>query len=77
MNIIYIKVRSVYIRIRCQIFPIVKGNDKNAIVDALILSNYDIWSLFRMHPLHINMHLAQESAALLSGCQVCEEGQRQ
>jgi hypothetical protein len=30
-----------------------------------------------MHPLHINMHLAQASAALLSGGQVCEEDQRQ
>ena len=30
-----------------------------------------------MHPLHINMHLAQASAALLSGGQVCKEDQRQ
>jgi hypothetical protein len=30
-----------------------------------------------MHPLRINMRLAQASAALLSGCQVCEEAQRQ
>ncbi len=30
-----------------------------------------------MHPLRVNMHLAQASAALLSGCQVCEEDQRQ
>ncbi len=69
--------RSVHICIGCQILPIVKGNDKNAIVDALILSNNDIWPLFTMHPLHINMHLAQASAALLSGGQVCEEDQWQ
>jgi hypothetical protein len=70
-------VRSVNICIWCQILPIVKGNDKNAIVDALILSNNNIWPLFTMHPLHINMRLARDSAALLSGCQVCEEDQRQ
>jgi hypothetical protein len=54
-----------------------KGNDKNAIVDALILSNNDIWPLFTMHQLHINMHLAQASAALFSGGQVCKKDQRQ
>jgi hypothetical protein len=74
---IYINVRSVHICIRCQILPIAKGNDKNDIVDALISSNNDIWPLFTMHPLHINMRLAQASAALLSGRQVCEEDQRQ
>jgi hypothetical protein len=30
-----------------------------------------------MHPLCINMHLAQSLAVLLSGRQVCEEDQRQ
>ncbi len=49
----------------------------NAIVDALILSNNNVWPLFTMHPLHINMRLAQASAALLSGGQVSEEDQRQ
>ncbi len=68
--------RSVHICIGCQILPIVKGNDKNAIVDALILSNNDTWPLFKMHPLHISMCLAQASAALLSGGQVCKEDQR-
>ncbi len=29
-----------------------------------------------MHPLHINMRLAQASAALISGRQMCEEDQR-
>jgi hypothetical protein len=70
-------VRSVHICIGCQILPIVKGSDKNAIVDALISSNNDIWPLFTMHPLHINMRLAQASAALLSGGQVCKEDQQQ
>jgi hypothetical protein len=70
-------VRSVHIRIGCQILPTVKGNDKNAIVDALISSINDIWPLFTMHPLHKNMRLAQASAALLSGGQVWEEDQWQ
>jgi hypothetical protein len=74
---IYIKVRSVRTRIWCQILPIVKGNEKNAIVDALILSNNAKLPLFTMHPFRINMRLAQALAALLSGCQVCEEDQRQ
>jgi hypothetical protein len=74
---IYIDVRSVYICIWCQILPIVKRNDKNAIVDALISLNYNIWPLFTMHPLRINMRLAQASAALLRGQQVCEEDQWQ
>jgi hypothetical protein len=67
VRIIYIIVRSVHIHIGCQILPIIKGNDKNDIVDALLISsNNDIWPLFTMHPLHINMHLGQASAALLS-----------
>jgi hypothetical protein len=74
---IYIIVRSVHIRIGCQILPIVKGNDKNDIVDALISLNNNIWPLFTMPPLHINMCLDQASAALVSGGQVCEEDQRQ
>ncbi len=69
--------RSVHIHIWCQILPIIKGNDKNAIVDALILSNNYIWPLFTVHLLRINMCLAQASAALLSGHQVCEEDQWQ
>jgi hypothetical protein len=52
---IYIFVRSVHICIGCQILLIVRGNDKHAIVDALISSNNNIWPLFTMHPLHINM----------------------
>jgi hypothetical protein len=70
-------VRSVHICIGCQILPIIKGNDKNAIVDALISSNNDLWPLFTMHPLHINMRLTQAAAALLSGGQVWEEDQQQ
>ncbi len=77
MRSIYIIVRSVHIRNGCQILPIVKGNDNNAIVDALISSNNDIWPLFTMHLLHTNMHLDQASAALLSGGQVCKEDQWQ
>ncbi len=65
---ICIYVRSVHIGIWCQILPIAKGNDKNAIVDALISLNIDIWPLFTMHPLRINMRISQASAALSSGC---------
>jgi hypothetical protein len=74
---IYINVRSVHIRIWCQVLPIIKEIDKNALVDALISSNNNIWPLFTMHPFRINMRLAQASAALLSGRQVCEEDQQQ
>jgi hypothetical protein len=70
-------VRSVHICIGCQFLPIVKGNDENAVEDALISSSNNIWPLFTMHPLHINMRLAQASAALLSGGQVYKEDQRQ
>ncbi len=77
MKSIYINVRSVHIRIQCQILLIVKGNDKSVIVDALILLNNNVWPLFTMHLLRMTMCLAQASAALLSGRQVCEEDQRQ
>ncbi len=69
--------RTVHICIGCWNIPIVKGNDKNAIAKALILSNNNIWPLFTMHQLHINMCLAQASSALLSGGQVCKEDQWQ
>jgi hypothetical protein len=74
---IHINVRSVNICIQCQILLTVKGNDKNATVDALISLNIDIWPLLMMHPLCINIYLAYASAALLSGRQVCEEDHRQ
>ncbi len=61
MHIIYILHKN------CQkILSIVKGNDKNAIVDALISPNNNLWPHFTMHPLQINMHLAEVAAALLS-----------
>ena len=43
--------------------PIVKGNDKRFILEALISSNIDIWSKFNIHPLTTNMHLATAAAA--------------
>ena len=46
-------------------------------MNALISSNHEIWSQFTIHPLHINMRLAQASAAMLSGVEVCEEVQQQ
>jgi len=46
-------------------------------VNALISSNHTIWSQFKIHPLRINMRLAEASAALLTGGQVCEDVQQQ
>ena len=46
-------------------------------MNALISSNHEIWSQFTIHPLRINMRLAQASAAMLSGVEVCEEVQQQ
>ncbi len=66
---------NIYQSIFCyQILPIVKGNDKNAIVCA----NNDVWLQFMMlHPLRTNMRLAQAAAALLSGSKVTVEDWQQ
>jgi len=50
-----------------QILPIVKGNDKHTILDALISSNNKVWSRFKKHPLKIDMHLATAAAARAHG----------
>lgn len=50
-----------------QILPIVKGNDKHAILDALISSNDKVWSKFKKHPLKTNMRLATAAAARARG----------
>ncbi len=42
---------------------IVKGNDKPAILEALISSNNKVWGEFNMHPLMTNMRLATAAAA--------------
>ncbi len=44
-----------------------KGNDKIAIVDALILSDNNVWRKFTMHSLSINMQLHEVSSTLLHG----------
>jgi hypothetical protein len=41
----------------------VKGNDKNAILEALISSNDKVWGEFKMHQLKTNMHLATAAGA--------------
>jgi len=41
----------------------VKGNDKPAILAALISSNNKVWGEFYMHPLNTNMRLATAAAA--------------
>ena len=40
-----------------------KGNDKPAILAALISSNNKVWGEFYMHPLKTNMRLATAAAA--------------
>jgi hypothetical protein len=46
-----------------QILPIVKGNDKHAILEALISSNNNVWSKFKKHPLKTNIRLATAATA--------------
>jgi hypothetical protein len=46
-----------------QILPIVKENDKHAILEALIPSNDNVWSRFKKHSLKTNMRLATSAAA--------------
>jgi len=43
--------------------PIVKGNNKTAILNALISSNDEIWQAFNMHPLSKNMRLMVAASA--------------
>jgi hypothetical protein len=48
----------------------VKGNDKHAILEALISSNDKVWGEFKMHPLKINMRLATAAAAQAHGIDI-------
>ena len=50
-----------------QILPIVKSNEKCAILNALISSNDNIWQSFVKHPLRTNMRLAEAAAAQARG----------
>jgi len=61
----------------CQTLPIVIGNDKAAILNALISSNNEIWQSFQVHPLTINMRLAQAAAAQARGGDVTIEEMEQ
>ncbi len=54
-----------------------KENDKNAIVDALILSNNNVWRKFTMNPLRINTQLHEVSSALLHGDQEVTDDEQQ
>jgi hypothetical protein len=60
-----------------QILPIVKGNDKHAILDALISSNDKVWSRFKKHPLKTNMRLATAAAARARGGILSQDEQEQ
>ncbi len=50
-----------------QILPIVKGNDKHAVLKALIASNDNVWNQFHKHTLNTNMRLATAAAAQARG----------
>jgi len=60
-----------------QTLPIVMVNDKAAILNALISSNNEIWQSFQIHPLTINMRLAQAAAAQARGGDVTIEDMEQ
>jgi len=55
----------------------VKGNDKPAILEALISSNNKVWGEFNMHPLKTNMHLATAAAAQARGGILSQEEEEQ
>jgi len=55
----------------------VKGNDKPAILAALISSNNKIWGEFYMHPLKTNMRLATAAAAQAHGVILSQEEEAQ
>ncbi len=59
------------------IFPIVMGNDKHSILEALISLNNNLWGEFHMHPLKTNMHLATVAAACAHGGLLSQEEEEQ
>ncbi len=54
-----------------------KGNDKPAILEALISSNNKVWGDFNMHPLTTNMRLATAAAAQACGGLLSQEEEEQ
>ena len=50
-----------------------KGNDKPAILEALISSNNKVWCEFNMQPLKTNMPLATAAAAQARGGLLSQE----
>ena len=54
-----------------------KGNDKPAILEALISSNNKVWGDFHMHPLKTNMRLATAAAAQARGGILSQEEEAQ
>ena len=54
-----------------------KGNDKPAILAALISSNNKVWGEFNMHPLKTNMRLATAAAAQARGGLLTQEEEEQ
>jgi hypothetical protein len=55
----------------------VKGNDKPAILEALVSSNNKVWGDFNMHPLKTNMRLATVAAAQACGGLLSQEEEEQ
>ncbi len=54
-----------------------KGNDKHAILEALISSNDKVWGEFTLHPLKINMCLATAAEAQACGGLLSQEEEDQ
>ncbi len=54
-----------------------KGNDKSAILEALISSNNKVWGEFNMHPLKTNMRVATAAAAQACGGLLSQEEEEQ
>ncbi len=50
-----------------------KGNDKPAILEALISSNNKVWGEFNMHTLTTNMRLATAAAVQARGGLLSQE----
>ncbi len=54
-----------------------KGNDKHALLEALISSNNKVWGEFNMHPLKTNMPLSTAAAAQARGGLLSQEEEEQ
>jgi hypothetical protein len=60
-----------------QILPIVRGNDKHAVLEALISSNDNVWNRFHKHSLKTNVRLATAAAARARGGLLSQDEEEQ